>query len=541
MRATRTGVALLGAALVAGCFGELPRLERDRRLVLETRPGVVRVTSCATATFSWSAADIERAAASLELDPSSDGLRRPAAPGEAETGVGGSSSGFILHPDGWVVTDADGPRLPRERAAIEAELRRNGARAALERHVDEASLVVAVRSGTIGPVVEELARTGSLDAVQVTDAVELANGASLAFREEARSGPLAGGVARLALLRVDRRNLPSLVLATDAKPPSGARLWVAGYPAIAARGDGPLAGWVAQDAELEAAFNPGEVVAPSGAPAPAMLDTNAAVYEGYSGGPVLARDDGRVVGVAFRRGGDRRKFVVSAEAVAALVASRRVKPGDRGLFQETWGAALDAAEKGDWPVAREKLAAADELFPSFPDLVRLRAEAEKHEREASGLGRVIVPVAVVAGLAIVAIVVLVLVRRGSKRKPAVEVPAVRIESEAMPRGRSPETRGPSLGSFLICSGPRKGERILLSGPVLVIGREARSVDVLFEHPKVSRLHAEIAEDAFGIALADRGSANGTWVNGRKIDRRILADGDIIYFGGANAVTVAFEG
>jgi hypothetical protein len=148
-------------------------------------------------------------------------------------------------------------------------------------------------------------------------------------------------------------------------------------------------------------------------------------------------------------------------------------------------------------------------------------------------------VVVIGGLAIVAIVAYALLRRGAGRKPAVTLPDVTIETEATPRGRAPETRGPSLGSFLIVSGSRKGERILLSGPVLVIGREARSSDVVFDHPKVSRLHAEIAEDVDGIALTDRGSANGTWVNGRKIEKRILKDGDIIYFGGANAVTIAF--
>ncbi|MFA6957888.1 MAG: FHA domain-containing protein [Thermoanaerobaculia bacterium] len=542
MRAKRTGAALLAAALLSGCLGELPRLDRDRRRMHEARPAVVRVSSYATATFSWTDADIVRAAAALKIPSPGTALRRPAAAGDFETGIGGSSSGFLVNPDGWVVTDAGGPRVPRDAASIELELRRNGARAALERHVDDAVLEAALRAGTIGPVIEQLALAGTLDGTRVSDEVELANGARLAYRVEAVSAELAGRSGRLALLRIDRRNLPWIEPAPGAKPAPGARLWVVGFPAIAVRGDGPLAGWAAQDAELDAAFNPGEVVAPpAGTALPAILDTNAAVYEGYSGGPVISRDDGRVVGVAFRgAGGERRKSVVSVDAVVALLASRGVKSGNRGLFQETYGSALDAAEKGDWATAREKLDDADELFPSFPDLVRLRGEAEKHEKESGKPARVIIPVAVISGLAIAAVVFYALLRRGAGRKPSVVLPAVTHETEAMPRGRAPETRGPSLGCFLIVSGSRKGERILLSGPVLVIGREARSSDVVFDHPKVSRLHAEIAEDVDGIALTDRGSANGTWVNGRKIERRILKDGDIIYFGGSNAVTVAFD-
>jgi pSer/pThr/pTyr-binding forkhead associated (FHA) protein len=41
-------------------------------------------------------------------------------------------------------------------------------------------------------------------------------------------------------------------------------------------------------------------------------------------------------------------------------------------------------------------------------------------------------------------------------------------------------------------------------------------------------------------LIDRNSSNGTWVNDRKIERRILENGDIIHFGGRNATAVAFH-
>lgn len=507
----------------------------------EARPAVVRITSCATATFSWSVADIERAASALKAPAPGTTLRHPAANGDVETGTGGSSSGVIVNPDGWIVTDAGGPRIPRDSASIESELRKNGARAALERYFGDDVLEAAVRAGTIGAVIDQLALAGTIDHTNVSDEVELANGAKLAYRLEAVSADLAERSCRLALLHIDRRNLPWIEPATGAKPAPGARIWVVGFPAIAGHSDGPLAGWTAQEGELDAAFNPGEVVTPTtGVPPPALIDSNAAIYEGYSGGPVIRREDGRVVGVAFRAAGSRRKAIVSVDAVVALLESKGVRSGERGRFQETYAAALDAAEKGDWVTARQKLAAADELFPSFPDLIRLRSLAEKHESESGNPARVVIPIALLAGLAITAIALYAFLRRGASRKPVIVRPEVTRETEAMPRGRAPETEGPSLGFFLIASGSRRGERIILSGPLLVIGREARACDVVIDHPKVSRIHAEIADDVEGIALTDRGSANGTWVNGRKIDRRILRDGDIIYFGGANAVTIAFD-
>jgi ABC-type multidrug transport system ATPase subunit len=50
----------------------------------------------------------------------------------------------------------------------------------------------------------------------------------------------------------------------------------------------------------------------------------------------------------------------------------------------------------------------------------------------------------------------------------------------------------------------------------VIGRDAASAQFVLDHPHVSRLHASLAVDGARVVLADLGSANGTYVNGRRI-------------------------
>ncbi|MDQ1704759.1 MAG: hypothetical protein QOF18_1125 [Frankiaceae bacterium] len=74
----------------------------------------------------------------------------------------------------------------------------------------------------------------------------------------------------------------------------------------------------------------------------------------------------------------------------------------------------------------------------------------------------------------------------------------------------------------------------LSAEVTTVGR-GEGVDVAFEDPSVSRLHAELIRRGPHVYVADLGlSANGTRVNGRPVGRRILSDGDVVSFGAARA-------
>ncbi len=97
-----------------------------------------------------------------------------------------------------------------------------------------------------------------------------------------------------------------------------------------------------------------------------------------------------------------------------------------------------------------------------------------------------------------------------------------------------------LGKFTILNGSRAGEKLGLGGSGIRIGREMAMCEIVLENPKVSRLHAEVVSIDGKVMLIDRNSSNGTYVNDQKIDRRFLKDGDIIHFGGRNAIAVAFH-
>lgn len=51
---------------------------------------------------------------------------------------------------------------------------------------------------------------------------------------------------------------------------------------------------------------------------------------------------------------------------------------------------------------------------------------------------------------------------------------------------------------------------------LVYGRDAGAGSILLDHPTVSRRHASVLRDDVGLAIRDLGSANGTFVDGKRI-------------------------
>lgn len=80
-----------------------------------------------------------------------------------------------------------------------------------------------------------------------------------------------------------------------------------------------------------------------------------------------------------------------------------------------------------------------------------------------------------------------------------------------------------------------GRRIPLSAARVVLGR-SRDADVQVDDANVSRLHCEIVRDgAASWVVADLGSTNGTELNGKRVDRAALTDGDRIVIGGTTIV------
>ncbi len=68
-----------------------------------------------------------------------------------------------------------------------------------------------------------------------------------------------------------------------------------------------------------------------------------------------------------------------------------------------------------------------------------------------------------------------------------------------------------------------------AGTLVSIGRDP-SCDLVLNDAKCSRRHAVLENGPSGLAVRDTGSANGVFLNGKRIERAILRDGDLLRIG-----------
>jgi len=86
-----------------------------------------------------------------------------------------------------------------------------------------------------------------------------------------------------------------------------------------------------------------------------------------------------------------------------------------------------------------------------------------------------------------------------------------------------------LGVLTILKGEGAGISYNLKAARTGVGR-AEENDLVLADPRASRFHAEIERKAIGYIIRDLGSTNGTLVRGRKINERLLEDGDTLIIG-----------
>ncbi|HEY3413437.1 MAG TPA: FHA domain-containing protein [Armatimonadota bacterium] len=83
---------------------------------------------------------------------------------------------------------------------------------------------------------------------------------------------------------------------------------------------------------------------------------------------------------------------------------------------------------------------------------------------------------------------------------------------------------------LVCvAGPKAASTFNLVG-TMSIGRDPSRDISIPDDASLSRHHASVETVGSSVTMVDNGSSNGTWVNGRKVDRQMLRGGDEIVMG-----------
>lgn len=113
---------------------------------------------------------------------------------------------------------------------------------------------------------------------------------------------------------------------------------------------------------------------------------------------------------------------------------------------------------------------------------------------------------------------------------------IRLEPNAARRSGGGEKRA----FVVVLSGDRMGEMFpLKEADRTTIGRGLQT-DVRINDEGISRTHAVVEGEDGGYYLSDAGSTNGTYANGKKVDRHPLAEGDKIQIGASSVLKFTFH-
>ena len=83
--------------------------------------------------------------------------------------------------------------------------------------------------------------------------------------------------------------------------------------------------------------------------------------------------------------------------------------------------------------------------------------------------------------------------------------------------------------LVVVDGPLRGQTFYLDEPVVSIGR-LESNDICLEDPFVSRNHCVIRTEGDECLIEDLNSANGTYLNGERVNEGFLKEGCLIQIG-----------
>jgi len=98
---------------------------------------------------------------------------------------------------------------------------------------------------------------------------------------------------------------------------------------------------------------------------------------------------------------------------------------------------------------------------------------------------------------------------------------------------------PGKACLLVIRGRAVGQMLELLRMPAVIGRSP-DVDLTIDDVAVSRRHAQVEQTSDGFAVQDLGSTNGVFVNGLRVERQTLRDGDRLQIGTTTLLKFCFQ-
>lgn len=340
----------------------------------------------------------------------------------------------------------------------------------------------------------------------------------------------------VAILKIEQSNLPTVPVGDDTTMTVGDTIIVLGYPGAAEINT--------QQMGVESTLTQGDLSARKGMPGGwSALQTSAEINHGNSGGPAF-NDHGEVIGIATfgpsEEGVRGINFLVPISVAKEFLNELSVKPQQSRLSQ-LYQEGIASMNKSCYKGALDKFKEVGDLSPGFP-FVQQKITQSRNAID-QGLDRCWMPnttyiIGAVAILLILLTAVWLLMRR---RAPAPEfagpgpiqaTPEV-IDASLLKGPAELPSAVQSFGSVQVTSGALAGKRFDVTKQGLLIGRDASKCQIVLNDDAVSKEHAWIVPIDGGTVVIDRGSTNGTFINSPdspKISKVRLQNGDKIFIG-----------
>ena len=351
-----------------------------------------------------------------------------------------TGSGFIIHPDGYIATnghvvarsyevnermlgedfletavaDVCGPAV----AGLAADQRKARLRAIMADPENRMrvrltkTLHVHLSTGKIYPA-QVLAYSPAINPDAPRTASKGAGG---------DMGPMDSSGKEVAILKIAETNLPTVRLAANSTSLQlGEQVFILGYPGVVLNHD-----FLSRTSALEASVTVGRVSGfKTDITERRVIQTDAAISWGNSGGPAFNLR-GEVIGAATfistTLEGDQAiqgfNFLIPVETIHAYAREISLKPTGDSPFTQMWERAVTRYFQGNYAGAVQTVDEAERIMPGFPDLARLRSEAQMRAERQPAFNASWPMWGGGIGLALMAAAAWSLVRRRRRQTPA---------------------------------------------------------------------------------------------------------------------------
>jgi serine protease Do len=301
---------------------------------------------------------------------------------EKDVETGAMGTGFIITPDGYILTNAH--VVFAEDDFLKWQLTQTALKELLEKDVQDA----VKEAGEMDvEITEEVMKAGTENAAlyyrrfmqisKVNTEIFTEMGVAVPGLQAMQRGfvsdlrkrgePIPG--KDVAILKIDKTNLPTVRLGDDSTVTTGDRIYVIGYPAVATFHE-----MLARESIIEPSLTSGLISARKTMQAGwGALQTDAAITHGNSGGPAF-NEQGEVIGIAtfgsidYQRGGAEvqgMNFLVPIGVARQFLTEINVKPQESQL-SKLYEQGLVYYDKHQYKNALEKFREVNELNPGYP-------------------------------------------------------------------------------------------------------------------------------------------------------------------------------